>query len=106
MSLRPFTSAYNRNLWIPNGTEAPKVRKLALRLDAGDQPSGSAPFHFHQARDDRFQHFTNLESLTLILVTRYQVVNFKVDEKNLLTEGEWAFSMDVESEEFKEYLVR
>jgi hypothetical protein len=34
------------------------------------------------------------------------VVNFKVDEKNLLTEGEWAFSMDVESEEFKEYLVR
>ena len=89
-----------------NATEAPKVRKLALRLKTGDQPGGPAPFCFRQARDDRFQYFTNLESLTLILVTRYQVVNFKVDKKNLLTEGEWAFSMDVESEEFKEYLVR
>jgi hypothetical protein len=48
----------------------------------------------------------DLETLTLVLLQDRKVISIKVDDKETLTEGQWYYTLDFNSDDFKEQMGR
>ena len=108
---------YDRRLWCPWRSEASQVRHLAFELDRLirvhpsygrkrawtnrilRRPGSNNP----EIRFDRLGKGV-LESVSLILKEDCEVVIIRFDETGQLRPDEWSFTLDVESQEFKEQM--
>ena len=108
---------YDKRLWCPWRHEASEVRDLAFELDRLirvhpsygrkrawtnrilRRPGSNNP----EIRFDRLSKGV-LESVALILKEDCEVIMIRLDETGKLKPDEWSFSLDVESQEFKEQM--
>ena len=101
-----------RNYWLgssllslSNSREIDKVQNLALELDRVD--ANGQYYHYQRLWTEiisttPFNGFTSLRCLSLLLRDNCEVVILKLDDKNILVSGQWAFSLDLEAQDFKQ----